>query len=42
MSAFSTTRNTSESNDKQDSACDIITVINKFLADMVTGIKHFG
>jgi hypothetical protein len=42
MSGFSTTRNASERNDKQDSACDIITVINNFLDYMVTGIKHFG
>jgi hypothetical protein len=41
MSAVSTTQNTSECNDKQDSTCDIITVIIKFLGYMATGIKHF-
>jgi len=42
MSAFATIPNTRANMEKKDSACDIIAVINKFLASMVTGIIHFG
>ena len=41
MSDFYTTPNIRQYNDKQDSACEIITFINKFLCYTVTGTKHF-